>query len=110
MNYVPVEWQIIFHHARHTRFRIVCSGRRCGKTRGVGGEVADRGAREGGDYGRVAPTYNVAERGIEALRAIGGDRINVCGRAPCRVDLPVLAGSPPARVWFLSADNPDNIR
>jgi hypothetical protein len=58
----------------------------------------------------VAPTYNVAERGIEAFRMIGEGFVNVCGRAPCRVEFQGMVGMPPSRVWFLSADNPDNIR
>jgi hypothetical protein len=56
----------------------------------------------------VAPTYNVADRGIEAFRTIAEGRINVCGRAPSRVEWRTKIGT--TRVWFLSADNPDNIR
>jgi hypothetical protein len=56
----------------------------------------------------VAPTYNVAERGIEAFKTIGDGFIQICGRAPSRVEFAGPAG--PVRVWFLSADNPDNIR
>jgi hypothetical protein len=65
---------------------------------------------KGGDYGWVAPTYNVADRGIEAFRDIGVEFINVCGRAPTRIELQGLPGVPPTRIWFLSADNPDSIR
>ena len=111
MNYVPHPAQIEIHHARDKRFRTICTGRRFGKTLCLAAEVADRGAHEGpGDYGWVAPTYNVAERGIEALRTIAEGSIQVCGRAPTRVEIPGLGGRPSSRVWFLSADNPDNIR
>ena len=58
----------------------------------------------------MAPTYNVAQRGVEAFRVIGEGKITVSGVAPCRVDVPGLAGRPPSRIWFLSADNPDSIR
>ena len=58
----------------------------------------------------MAPTYNVAERGVEAFRTIGEGFVNVCGRAPCRVEFQGMVGMPLSRVWFLSADNPDNIR
>jgi hypothetical protein len=69
----------------------------------------DRGGCEkAGDYGWIAPTYNVADRGIEAFRTIADGFIQISGRAPTRVEFTGPAG--PVRVWFLSADNPDNIR
>ncbi len=111
VNYVPHPAQIEIHHARDKRFRTVCTGRRFGKTMCLAAEIADRGAHEGGgDFGWVAPTYNVAERGVEAFRTICGDVATVIGRAPCRVEIPGLNKGPMSRVWFLSADNPDNIR
>ena len=39
-----------------------------------------------------------------------GDEGGVCGRAPSRVEFPGVNNGPTSRVWFLSADNPDNIR
>ena len=111
INYVPHPAQIDIHHARDKRFRCVCTGRRFGKTLCLAAELADRGAREGGgEFGWVAPTYNVAERGVEAFKTICGDVVTVIGRAPCRVEIPGVNGGPLSRVWFLSADNPDNIR
>ena len=109
----------------------MCTGRRFGKTLCLAAELLDRGgcdpaspaeslqvgalapsgyaaARKVRDYGWVAPTYNVAERGIEAFRTIAEGFVQVCGRAPSRVEFSGPAG--PVRVWFLSADNPDNIR
>jgi len=111
INYVPHPAQIDIHHARDKRFRCVCTGRRFGKTLCLAAELADRGTREGGgEFGWVAPTYNVAERGVEAFKTICGDVVTVIGRAPCRVEIPGVNGGPLSRVWFLSADNPDNIR
>jgi len=111
INYVPHPAQIDIHHARDKRFRCVCTGRRFGKTLCLAAELADRGAHEGGgEFGWVAPTYNVAERGVEAFKTICGDVVTVIGRAPCRVEIPGVNGGPLSRVWFLSADNPDNIR
>ena len=99
------------HDARDKRFRTVCTGRRFGKTYCLAGELLDRGGSEmGGDYGWVAPTYNVAERGIEAFRAIADGFAVVSGRAPCRVEFQGLSTLAPTRIWFLSADNPDSIR
>ena len=109
LNYRPHECQRRIHGARDRRFRIVCTGRRFGKTLCLAAELLDRGGCErGGDYGWVAPTYNVADRGIEAFRTIADGFVKVVGRAPARVEFTGSAG--PVRVWFLSADNPDNIR
>jgi hypothetical protein len=110
-NYLPHPAQAQIHAARDKRFRTVCTGRRFGKTYCLAGELLDRGASEcGGDYGWVAPTYNVAERGIEAFKAVGDGIIRVVGRTPTRVEFQGLAGMEPTRIWFLSADNPDSIR
>jgi hypothetical protein len=87
----------------------VCTGRRFGKTLCLAAELLDRGGSEkAGEYGWVAPTYNVAERGIEAIRLIADGAIEVSGRAPSRVEFRTKIGT--SRIWFLSADNPDNIR
>ncbi len=108
-NYVPHAGQMAIHKARDIRFRVVCTGRRFGKTLCLAAELLDRGGSErGGDYGWVAPTYNVAERGIEAFRTIAEGFVHVAGRAPSRIEFSGPAG--PVRIWFLSADNPDNIR
>ena len=109
LNYRPHAAQFEIHKARGYRFRTVCCGRRFGKTLCLAGELLDRGGTErAGDYGWIAPTYNVAERGIEAFRQIAEGFVSVAGRTPTRVEFRGLHG--PVRVWFLSADNPDNIR
>ncbi len=109
LNYSPHPAQKRIHAARTVRFRTVCTGRRFGKTLCLAAELLDRGGCElAGDYGWVAPTYNVAERGIEAFRTIAEGFVNVSGRAPSKLEFDGPAGS--VRVWFLSADNPDNIR
>lgn len=108
-NYVPHPAQRKIHEARGVRFRTVCTGRRFGKTLCLAAELLDRGGCEkAGNYGWIAPTYNVAERGIEAFRNIADGFVRVVGRMPTRVEFEGPAG--PVKVWFLSADNPDNIR
>ena len=108
-NYLPHPAQQAIHKERKKRFRTVCTGRRFGKTLCLAAELLDRGGCEmAGDYGWIAPTYNVADRGIEAFRTIADGFIQICGRAPTRVEFSGPAG--PVRIWFLSADNPDNIR
>lgn len=67
-NYEPHEAQRRLHADRH-RFQTVCCGRRWGKTRFAAAKMIDEGGGvAGGDYGWIAPTYLIAERGLEALR------------------------------------------
>ena len=109
IDYTPHPAQLAIHKARDARFRTVCTGRRFGKTLCMAAELLDRGGGEiGGDYGWVAPTYGVAERGVEAFRTIAPNFVRVVGRMPTRVEFEGAAG--PCRVWMLSADNPDSIR
>jgi hypothetical protein len=108
LNYSPHRGQQIIHDARNKRFRVICTGRRFGKTLCLAGELLDRGALAPGDYGWIAPTYNVAERGIEALRDIAGGFVRFIGRTPTRAEFDGPRGT--TRIWFLSADNPENIR
>jgi len=109
LNYVPHPAQAQIHAARTSRFRTVCTGRRFGKTLCLAAELLDRGGCEvAGDYGWIAPTYNVAERGIDAFKQIATGFVRVVGRMPTRIEFHGAAG--PVRVWFLSADNAENIR
>ena len=109
IDYTPHVAQQVIHDARDARFRTVCTGRRFGKTMCMAAEILDRGGGEaGGDYGWVAPTYTVADRGIDAFRLIAPDFVRIVGRMPARAEFEGAAG--PCRVWFLSADNPDGIR
>ncbi len=126
VDYTPHAAQMDIHRARDARFRTVCTGRRFGKTLCMAAELLDRGggdppspmelATRAGygaagivrDYGWVAPTYGVAERGVEAFRTIAPDFVRVVGRMPTRVEFEGAAG--PCRVFMLSADNPDSIR
>jgi hypothetical protein len=106
---VPHPAQRIIHAASDRRFRIICTGRRFGKTLCLAADVLDRAHNDGGEYGWIAPTYNVAERGIEAIRTIASEFVEITGRAPSVAKVPTVDGGM-AKVWFLSADNPDNIR
>jgi len=109
IDYTPHAAQQAIHDARDARFRTVCTGRRFGKTMCMAAEILDRGGGDaGGDYGWVAPTYTVADRGIDAFRLIAPEFVRIVGRMPARAEFEGAAG--PCRVWFLSADNPDGIR
>jgi hypothetical protein len=102
--------QKAIHDARDKRFRIVCTGRRFGKTLCLAGELLESAFLDSGEYGWVAPTYNVAERGREAFIAAAESwYLHFIGRTPSRVEF-VSQDGKISRVWFLSADNPENIR
>jgi hypothetical protein len=108
LNYAPHPGQLAIHNARDRRFRTVCCGRRFGKTLLAAAELIDRGGGEAaGDYGWIAPTYFIAERGVEAVREIGGSFVRIYGQNPVRAEFRGQHGM--VRILFLSADNPDSI-
>ena len=108
LNYAPHPGQLAIHNARDRRFRTVCCGRRFGKTLLAAAELIDRGGGEAaGDYGWIAPTYFIAERGVEAVREIGGSFVRIYGQNPVRAEFRGEHGM--VRILFLSADNPDSI-
>lgn len=107
-NYVPHAGQLAIHASGSVRFRTVCCGRRWGKTLCLAAELLDRaGGEAAGDYGWIAPTYFIAERGVEALRSIAGDFVSITGRNPVRAEFTGEHGT--SRILFLSADNPESI-
>lgn len=107
-RYDPHEGQQCIHLSRDRRFRIVCCGRRWGKTLCLAAEILDRaGGEAAGDYAWIAPTYFIAERGVEALRDIAGDFVRFTGRNPIRAEFDGALGT--SRILFLSADNPESI-
>lgn len=108
ISYTPHRGQAAIHADRHKhRFRIVCCGRRWGKTRFAAAELLDIAGEYGGLFAWIAPTYYIAERGETALRAIAGDLITFRGQNPVRGTLTGAGGR--AEILFLSADNPDTI-
>ena len=108
LRYKPHRRQLAIHTATE-RFRVVCTGRRFGKTLCLAGELLEKASFDPGDYGWIAPTYNVAERGREAFQEVSEPwYIRFVGRTPSRVEFTSPNGT--SRIWFLSADNPENIR
>ncbi len=108
IDYTPHDAQMEIHRARDARFRTVCCGRRFGKTRCMAAEIIDRGGGElAGEYGWVAPTYFVADRGVDAMREIAPGFVRFSGKNPLCAELEGAVGK--VKVWFLSADNPDSI-
>lgn len=106
-NYVPHEGQRTIHGCNR-RFRTVCCGRRWGKTLCLAAELLDRaGGEAAGDYAWIAPTYFIAERGVEAFRDIAPEFLTISGRNPVRANFTGAMGE--SRILFLSADNPQSI-
>jgi len=109
LEYTPHAAQMEIHKARDSRFRTVCCGRRFGKTLSCAAEIIDCGGGvAGGDYAWIAPTYGIADRGIDAFKKISPGFVEFSGRMPTVGKFEGAKG--PARVFFLSADNPDSIR
>ena len=108
LDYVPHAGQQLIHNARDRRFRTVCCGRRWGKTRFAAGEILDAaGQGAAGDYGWIAPTYLIADRGMDAVQQIGGKLVTMAGKSPVVGTFDGLHGT--NRLFFLSADNPASI-
>ena len=92
-DYVPHAGQLAIHASGSVRFRTVCCGRRWGKTLCLAAELLDRaGGEAAGDYGWIAPTYFIAERGVEALRSIAGDFVSITGEIPFEPNSPENTG------------------
>ena len=73
--------------------------------------MLDKAAAVPGDYGWVAPTYQVDQRGIDAFTQITGGALNICeikggGKVPQYAS--ICGGK--SRCHFLSAAKPDPIR
>jgi hypothetical protein len=86
------------------RFRVVCCGRRWGKTLGFAHELLRAALLKPGDYGWIGPTYPVTERGVDALQRIAPDLI-FRGTSPRMALLPNRS-----RIVFLSAEGDDATR
>lgn len=110
-NYKPHDAQKLIHKDQH-RFKIVCCGRRMGKTTCVAAELLKRITR--GDYGPyesiavIAPTYAIADRTADALALItrNTDVITITNSKPRKMKCSLNG----IEVVFLSADQPDSLR
>ena len=107
LDYWPHPGQAKLHRCA-ARFQTICCGRRWGKTRYAAAKLIDQGATsEGGDYGWIAPTYLIADRGVEAVRQIGGELVNIHGDNPTLAEFDGPKGH--VRIYFLSAERPQAI-
>ena len=104
LGYAPHPAQRLIHAARGYRFRVICCGRRFGKTRAAAAELLDLAGENGGTYAWIAPTYFLAEKGEEALQAIAPEVVTFSGNNPRRGRVGTQA-----EIFFLSSDHPEMI-
>lgn len=111
LRYKPHEEQKKVHQS-NARFKIICAGRRGGKSLLCAGDIINRALS--GKYnhldsiGWVSPTLQVSQRGVEAFKLITQecpDIITWYKSAP--VSATFING---VKVVFLSADNEDGLR
>ena len=106
-NFQPHATQRIVAGDRHIRFRTICCGRRWGKTLLAAAELFDIAGICGGTYAWIAPSYWICERGIKALKAIGGEFVRFSGQNPVRATF--TGGGGLVEIYFLTADHPETI-
>ncbi len=111
LRYKPHNAQRLVHESK-ARFKIVCCGRRMGKTLMCCADVISRCLS--GKYDEhsiiaiVAPTFQVCNRSVEAMKIITKDCPHLI---KWYKSSPMTATFPNGvRVLFLSADSPDNLR
>lgn len=106
LGYAPHASQRRVHDST-ARFRIVCCGRRWGKTKCSAVDILDAAGHVPGDYGWIAPYYSTTERGIDEIRKLTGMQFcRLRGIGPRYLD--VLDGR--SRIFFLSEDRPIPLR
>jgi hypothetical protein len=111
LSYQPRPSQKKVHESK-ARWKIICAGRRAGKTILCAGDMINRVLS--GNYdanssiGWIAPTFLVAQRGVEAFKTITKECPELISWYKTS---PVTATFPNGvKVTFLSADNPDSLR
>lgn len=105
-DYRPHPGQVLLHKCP-ARFQTVCCGRRWGKTKFAAAKLLDEGGVVPGDYGWIAPTYLIADRGVEALEKIGGEGVKFSGKNPIVAEFMGQNGK--AKIYFLSSEKPKSI-
>ena len=104
INYTPHQGQALFH-ASTARFRILCCGRKWGKTTMLVWEAFRWLGRPDSLVWWVAPYYNLAQLGwrrfIEAVPPI-----TIAGQDKRNSVITMVNGS---QIWFKTADNPDSL-
>lgn len=111
LRYQPHNSQRKVHESK-ARFKIICAGRRAGKSLLCSADVISRCLSgkydEHSTIAWIAPTLNVAQRGVDAIKLITKDAPNLI---KWYKSSPVSATFPNGvKILFLSADNEDSLR
>jgi hypothetical protein len=110
-SYQPYQKQLEIHQC-NKRFKIICAGRRAGKTLSAAADMLNRCYSgmydQYDDLAWIAPTFQIAERGLDAMKVVckkNPEAMKINNTAPKTVTL--LNG---VRIKFLSSDSPDRLR
>jgi hypothetical protein len=113
LRYKPHPAQKLIHEDTH-RFKIICMGRRSGKTLSISSDLINRCLSKTYNYNQyndlawIAPTFAMTQRGVDAIRNITRDApqiVKITNTFPTTATF--ING---VKVKFLSADNPDALR
>lgn len=111
LRYKPHDSQKLVHQSK-ARFKIICAGRRAGKSLMCAADVISRCLSgrytEHSSIGWIAPTLQMANRGVDAIKLITKE-------CPTLIkwykSAPITATFPNGvKIVFLSADNPETLR
>lgn len=112
LYYRPYDKQIEVHKS-NSRYKVVCCGRRCGKTTLATYECLQRikQHKKGPklQIGWVSPNYQNSLRGIDSFKKICRDLIDN-GMMTISGTAPYLCKFMGHKIYFLTADNPDALR
>lgn len=110
-SYVPYAKQLEIHQCKK-RFKLICAGRRSGKTTLAIAELLSEcysgKYTKYDDIAWIAPTFQIAERGLDTMKKLcqkNPDAIKINNTAPKTITL-----LNDVRIKFLSADSPDRLR
>jgi hypothetical protein len=110
LHYQPHSLQRQVHESKK-RYRIICSGRRFGKTLLAAAELVKYILTHTNDrnssIGVICPTYQVCQRTLDSFIAITRD----CSEYfEIKNSMPAIIRFGTNKIYFLSADRPDSIR
>lgn len=113
LRYKPHQYQKLIHEDTH-RYKIICAGRRFGKSLCICADFVNRCLSPQYNYNNltqlawIAPTHQMAQRGIDALKLITQDAPNIVSITKSFPTTATFING--VMIKFLSADNPDMLR
>jgi hypothetical protein len=98
-------------HASTAKYRMICLGRRSGKTFLAAAEILRmfKTSRRPLKIGWISPSYNTSQRGLDTLKQMARDLIGA-GIMTIKNTSPCTAEMSGHKCYFLSTDNPNSLR